>query len=172
MSSSYKISCHDGTPLSTLKATIFWSTVGALQYLMMTRPDLTFAVNHVYQFMQHPTNIHRTAVKRILRYLKFTIDDGLCITRSSSSLLSAFSESSWAGCSDDRCSIGGFLVFFGSNLISWSSQNQATISRSSTESDYIKPWLMRLLNWYGYNLSFANLGSLALLTFPSYGVIT
>jgi hypothetical protein len=58
MSSSDKVSRHDGTPLSAEDVTNFCSTVGALQYLMMTGPDLSFAVNKVCQFMQHPTDVH------------------------------------------------------------------------------------------------------------------
>jgi hypothetical protein len=75
-------------------------------------------------------------VKRILRYLKFTAGDGLQITKSPSTLLSTHSDLDWVGCVDDRRSTGGFLVYFGPNLISWSSHKQATISRSSTESEY------------------------------------
>ena len=51
-------------------------------------------------------------------------------------LVSAFSDADWAGCPDDRCSIGGFPVFLGSNLISWCARKQPTISRSSTEAEY------------------------------------
>jgi len=51
-------------------------------------------------------------------------------------LVSAFSDADWAGCVDDRKSIGGFVVFLGSNLVSWSARKQATVSRSSTESEY------------------------------------
>jgi hypothetical protein len=136
MSTSEKISRHIGASLSPDDVTIYRSTVGALQYLMMTRPDLSFAVNQVCQFMQHPTDEHWTAVKRILRYMKYTISDGLHITRSHSTQLSAFSDSDSARCTDDRRSTGGHLVFFGPNLISWNSRKQATISRSSTESEY------------------------------------
>jgi hypothetical protein len=122
MSSSDKISKYDGSPLSSDDTTLYRSTVGALQYLMMTRLDISFVVNKVYQYMQQPTIEHWTSVKRILRYLKFPCNDGICITWSPSQLLSAFSDSDWAGCTDDRRSTGGMLVFFGPNLISWSSQ--------------------------------------------------
>jgi hypothetical protein len=51
-------------------------------------------------------------------------------------MVSAFSNADWAGCVDDRQSIGGFAVFLGSNLISWCARKQATVSRSSTEAEY------------------------------------
>jgi hypothetical protein len=76
------------------------------------------------------------AVKRILRYVKGTLKLGLKINRSKSVLVSAFSDADWAGYLDDRRSIGGFAVYFGSNLISWSARKQATVSQSSTEAEY------------------------------------
>jgi hypothetical protein len=61
---------------------------------------------------------------------------GLRISKTSSLLVSAFSDADWAGDVDDRRSTGGFAVFLGSNLIAWSARKQATVSRSSTEAEY------------------------------------
>jgi histone deacetylase 1/2 len=51
-------------------------------------------------------------------------------------LISAFSDADWAGDPDDRRSTGGFAIFYGGNLVSWSARKQATVSHSSTESEY------------------------------------
>jgi hypothetical protein len=61
---------------------------------------------------------------------------GLRFTRTGSSLLSAFLDADWAGNPDDRRSTSGYAIFLGGNLISWSSRKQATVSHSSTESEY------------------------------------
>jgi hypothetical protein len=118
MASTDKLSVHDGGLLGPKDATEYRSIVLALQYLTLTRPDISFAVNKVCQFLHKPTMVHWSAVKRILRYLQFMTDMGLRIRKSPSILVSAFSDADWAGCSDDRRSTGGFTVFLGSNLIS------------------------------------------------------
>ena len=117
MSSSEKISKDSGTPLSQDDSTKYRSLVGALQYLTLTRPDISFAVNRVCQFLHAPTTAHFSAAKRILRYLKYTHNMVLSIRKSPSMLLSCFSDADWARCSDDRRSTGGFAVFLGPNLI-------------------------------------------------------
>ncbi|XP_019157304.1 PREDICTED: uncharacterized protein LOC109153871 [Ipomoea nil] len=110
--------------------------VGALQYLTITRLDLAYAVNRLCQFMHTPTTEHWGLVKRVLRYIKGTLDYGLRLTPSSSSGIHAFSDSDWAGCPIDRKSTSGFAVYLGSNLISWLSKKQRTVARSSTEAEY------------------------------------
>jgi hypothetical protein len=92
--------------------------MGALQYAIITRPDITFSINKVSQFMASPTNQHWLAVKRILRYLKGSIDKGLKLQHCSSLNLHAFTNADWAGCPDDRKSTIRFDIFLGSNLIS------------------------------------------------------
>jgi hypothetical protein len=119
LSTSEKLSLHEGTPLGTSDATNYRSIVGALQYLTLTRPDIAFPVNKVCQFLHAPTTIYCAAVKRILRYIKHTTKLGLKIQKSESTLVSAFSYAYWTGSVDDRRSTGCFAVFLGSNLISW-----------------------------------------------------
>jgi histone deacetylase 1/2 len=131
-----KLSITSGTRLGVEDSTRYRSIVGALQYLTLTRPDLSFAVNKVCQFLHSPTTVHWEAVKRILRYVHGTISLGIKITKSNSMLVSAFSDADWVGCLDDRRSIGGFAMFLGGYLISWCSRKQATVSRSSTEVEY------------------------------------
>uniref|UniRef100_A0A2N9GWX8 Integrase catalytic domain-containing protein n=1 Tax=Fagus sylvatica TaxID=28930 RepID=A0A2N9GWX8_FAGSY len=106
-----RLSLHEGDPLPDPHA--YRSLVGALHYLTFTRPDISFSVHQVCQYMSAPTTIHLAAAKRILRYLR-----------------------DWAGDPDDRRSTSGYLVYLGSNPITWSAKKQPTVSRSSTESEY------------------------------------
>lgn len=107
--------------------TIYRRLVGALQYLTLTRPDISFAVNKVCQFLHAPTSLHWSAVKRILRYIYGTVSLGLRIRPSRSMLVRAFSNADWAGCVDDRRSTGGFVVFLRNNSISWTARKQPTM---------------------------------------------
>jgi hypothetical protein len=112
------------------------SIVGALQYLTLTRPDISFVVNKVCQFLHAPTMVHWAAVKRILRYLKNSTRIGLKISKCRTLLVSGFSDADWVGSLDDRRSTGGYAIFLGTNLVSWSARKWNTVSQSSTEAEY------------------------------------
>jgi len=115
---------------------LYRSVVGALQYVTLTRPEISYSVNKVCQFMQCPKFDHWKAVKRILRYLSGTMSYGLLLKKSASLHLVAFCDSDWASDVDDRKSTSGFCVYLGQNPITWSSKKQPTVSRSSTEAEF------------------------------------
>jgi hypothetical protein len=97
---------------------------------------LLFLVNKVCQFLHSPTTVHWGAVKRILIYMKHTTKPGIKIQKTDSTLVGAFSNADWVGSIDDRRSTGGFDVFLGANLISWSAKKQHTMPKSSIEVEY------------------------------------
>lgn len=121
------------SPLS--EPSLYRSLVGALQYLTLTRPDLSFTVNYLCQFLQTPLNSHFAAVKRLLRYLKGTLSHGLHFSFGPL-VLNAFLDSDWASSALDRRSTTGYCVFLGPNLISWCTKKQPIVSRSSSGVEY------------------------------------
>lgn len=134
MATTCQLQINDGEPMAD--PNLYRRTVGALQYACLTRPDLAFAVNKLCQFLSAPTNTHWAACKRVLRYVNDTIHHGLYITPSSDKRLQAFCDADWAGSAHDRRSTGGFALYLGPNLISWSAKKQPTVARSSTEAEY------------------------------------
>ncbi|GJS26461.1 ribonuclease H-like domain-containing protein [Tanacetum coccineum] len=83
-----------------------------------------------------PREPHYTALKRILRYIRDTIDHGLQLHVSFMTQLTAYTNADWAGCPITRRFTLGYCVFLGDNLLSWSAKRHATLSRFSAEAKY------------------------------------
>ncbi|WJZ86404.1 hypothetical protein VitviT2T_005862 [Vitis vinifera] len=83
------------------------------------------------QFMKNPTMVDWQAVKRVLRYLKGSVDCGIHLKLSKILGLTAFSDVDWGSCLHDQKSVSGYCVYFGDSMIFWSSKKHV-VSRSST----------------------------------------
>ncbi|KAE8735609.1 hypothetical protein F3Y22_tig00000340pilonHSYRG00771 [Hibiscus syriacus] len=137
--------------------TFFKSLVGSLRYLTCTRPDILHAVGLVSRYMESPTTTHFKAAKRILRYLKGTIDFGLFYSVSNDYKLVGYSDSDWGGDIDNRRSTTGFVFFMGDIAFTWMSKKQPIVTLSTCEAEYVAAtscvchaiWLRNLLKEIG-----------------------
>ncbi|GKB19681.1 retrovirus-related pol polyprotein from transposon TNT 1-94, partial [Tanacetum coccineum] len=140
--------------------TKYRSMVGALMYLTASRPDIIYATCYYARYQAKPIEKHLTAVKRIFRYLKDTINIGLWYSKDTGFELTAFSDSDHAGCLDSRKSTSGGIQFLGGDkLVRWSSKKQDCTSMSSAEAEYVSLsacraqvlWLRNQLTDYGFH---------------------
>ncbi|GJR79614.1 ribonuclease H-like domain-containing protein [Tanacetum coccineum] len=116
--------------------TLYRSLAGALQYLTFTRPNISYVVQQISLYMHDPRDTYFLALKRILRYVSGTLAYGLQLYSSSTTSLVAYSYADWSGCPTTRRLTSAYCVFLDTNLLSWSSKRQLTLSRSSSEAEY------------------------------------
>ena len=122
-------------------------------YLTTTRPDVMFVVSLISRFMDCPTELHLQSAKRILRYLKGTIDFGVFYKKGGNEELVAYTDSDYAGDLDDRRNTLGYVFMLSSGAVSWSSKKQHVVSLSTTATEFIAAtscscqaiWLRRIL---------------------------
>ncbi|KAG8487623.1 hypothetical protein CXB51_018130 [Gossypium anomalum] len=116
MISSSRLSKSDGDPLSD--PTEYRSLGRALQYVVLTRPNIAYAVNRICQFMHNPSTVHMVALKRMLQYLCGTFDYGVVFHPSTRLSLVGYVDANWGLDADDRRFISGYCVYFGYSPIS------------------------------------------------------
>jgi len=155
--------------------------VGEIQFAaVVARPDVSCAVSTLAQFNIKPSSKHLAAAKRVLRYLKGTVDAGVVYSPPAGEA-TAFSDADWAGDQDSRRSRTGYVVMLNNGAISWRSTLQQTVALSTTESEYMAlteackevEWIRELLKELRYGdhdiptvLSTDNQGALNLALNP------
>lgn len=132
--------------------------IGSLMYAATgTRPDISFAVQHLAQFTSRPSHVHWTAVKCVMRYIKGTASLGITLGGNPLSL-KGYCDADWGANPSDRRSISGYLFKFGDGPVSWSSKKQQSVALSTMEAEYYALghatkealWLHSLLGELGY----------------------
>ena len=144
-------------PLDTNKP--YRPLIGALMYLSTkTRPDISYIVSKLAQFVENPLELHWKAAKRVCMYLKATKNYGICYSGSNDpNKIIAYSDSDFAGDLDDRKSTTGIVTVINGGCVTWSSHRQKCIATSTAEAEYVACsqlakdviWLRRLLGNIG-----------------------
>ena len=105
--------------------------VGRLVYLAITKPEISYAVHILAQFLQKPRQHRWDAAIRLVRYLKGVPGRGILLSENNDLHIYAFCDSNWAACPLTRRSLTGFIVMLGDSMVSWKTKKQHTVSRSS-----------------------------------------
>ncbi|MCO5610655.1 hypothetical protein L7F22_064894 [Adiantum nelumboides] len=104
--------------------------------MTISRPDLSYAVGLVSQFMQLPRKPRLDAMRRIMRYVRSTLDYALFYDAGTQVQVHGYTDSDWANSVSDRRSTSGYMFSFGSAAVTWSSKKQLTVALSNTEAEY------------------------------------
>ena len=130
-------------------ASRYRSMIGSLLYLTATRPDIMFATSLLSRFMQKPSQIHYGVAKRILRYLQGTKEFGIWYKTMTNSKLIGYTDSDWAGSTDDMKSTSGYAFSLGSVFFSWASKKKQQLLNQQQKQN---TWLLLKLQVKLYGL--------------------
>lgn len=121
----------------------YQNLVGALMYLAVnTRPDIAYSLSFLSQFNKNFSEQHWKSAKRVLRYLKQTIDRKIVYSlndadKDKDCSMIGYVDADWGGNVKDRRSFSGFVFMFSGGPVSWEARKQKTVSLSSVESEYL-----------------------------------
>jgi hypothetical protein len=140
---------------------VYRSMICSLLYLCASQSDIMLSVCICARFQTNPKEVHLRAMKRIMRYLVYTLKFGLWYPKGSTFELIGYSDADYAGCKIDRKSTSGTCQFLGRSLVSWASKKQNSVALSTAEVEYIVAghccaqllWMRQTLRDYGYKLS-------------------
>jgi hypothetical protein len=118
-------------------STIYRQLVGSLMYLVNTRLNIFYAVNHLSQAMVKPTKLFWKEGKHVLRYLRGTYEYGLWYRQTDEVNLHGFTDVDWVGSPTDRNSTSGGIFSTGSTVVSWYNRKQRSVALSSAEAKYM-----------------------------------
>ena len=143
---------------SKVNATMYKQLVGSLMYLTATRPDLMYVVSLISRFMASPIELHLQAAKRVLRYLKGTVDLGVFYRKEGNGELMAYTDSDYAGDVDDRKSTSGYVFLLNEGAVFWSFKKQPIVALSTIEAEFVAAascacqgvWMRRVLEKLGH----------------------
>ena len=131
--------------------------IGSLLYLTASRPNISYSVRVCARYQANPKESHMTTLKRIIKYVKTTIDFSVWYSKDTNDVLAGYFDTDWAGNADDRKSTLGGCFYVGNSLVSWMSKKQNSIFLSTVEAKYIAVgscctqllWMQKLLHDYG-----------------------
>ncbi|CAL8086908.1 unnamed protein product [Prunus armeniaca] len=111
--------------------------IGSLMCLMnCTRPDIAYVVGRLSRYTQSPNKEHWTAISRVLKYLRGTMNFGLKYS-GFLAVLEGYSDANWISDSDEMKSTSGYVFTIGGGVVSCKSSKQMCIARSTMESEFI-----------------------------------
>lgn len=132
------MSPNDAAGREEMAGVPYQEAVGSVLFAaQVSRPDIQFAVNNVSRYNQNPGRAHWNAVKRIMRYLRGTVDMKLTYRRDEEAVLHGFCDADWANDEQDRRSITGYVFLLQGGAVAWNSRKQQTVALSTTEAEYM-----------------------------------
>lgn len=169
MAAQHHLTPTSGTILPPRVASSYRRLIGQLIYLTITRPDQSYPVHILSQFLSKPTNVHQDAALKLVKYIKNSPGQGLFFSASSSLNLKVYTDAYWASCPMTRRSISGYCVLLGNSLLSWKCKSK-TLLHNHLQKQSTELWLMPFVRLLGYSICLLNVTSKSLV--PLFCTVT